>query len=485
MKTLIKEVTIINEETMPFPILPHGAGWESTENANLSVVESGEGRVLFSKILQLIEKASQMICLQSFLVQDSEIFDALVNAVKKRNVKVYILSSAEARLKETIEYEEDFIKPRYIELLESKFKNNFVHRVAENFHAKYILIDAKAEPQGFLCTSNFTDNGFFRSPELAVELTASQATELFKIFVYHFWEFATDEQNATKEFEKVQPAKRFTLSRPNEILLTSPNQEICTLNTVLVNSIKKATKSISISTYILDKNQELVRELIDKARSGVVVTLFCRPLSWLYNDHLKELVGAGIKVIMHPLMHGKSLLIDSNTGYVFTANLILNGLQKGFEVGLKLSDIQVKDLITIHQAWSSNFPLEVRVEAKVNALFSLYEFSREGSLEELPIRDDKKEIESKVTRAADLKSFFNQPLSPLSKHTKETRFRLIAKLESLPNRYKPVGTGSFEIIEHDNGKNGKEEVIVLRDSFDVAAISQLENYLGLRLYCEQ
>lgn len=149
MKTLTKEVNIINEGTIPFPILPSGSGWKSTEHEKLSVVESGEGKILFLKILKMIEKAKQIICLQSFLIQDSEIIDALIKAVKSRNVKVYVLSSAEARLKETWLEEEDFIRPRYIELLEKKFKNNFVHRVAENFHAKYILIDPRTEPQGF------------------------------------------------------------------------------------------------------------------------------------------------------------------------------------------------------------------------------------------------------------------------------------------------------------------------------------------------
>src|SRR4051812_32874057 len=105
MKTLTKEVHIINEESIQFPILSNGSGWKSTEYEKLSVVESGEGKVLFSEILKMIEKAKQIICLQSFLIQDSEIIDALIKAVKGRNVKVYVLSSAEARLKETIEEE--------------------------------------------------------------------------------------------------------------------------------------------------------------------------------------------------------------------------------------------------------------------------------------------------------------------------------------------------------------------------------------------
>ena len=87
MKSLIKEINIINEGTIPFPILPNGSGWKSTEKEKLSVIESGEGKVLFSKIIKAIDSAKQMVCFQSFLIQDTEIIDALIKAVEEREVK--------------------------------------------------------------------------------------------------------------------------------------------------------------------------------------------------------------------------------------------------------------------------------------------------------------------------------------------------------------------------------------------------------------
>jgi len=140
MKALIKEIHVVNEETVQFPILPNGSGWKSTEQSNLSVIESGEQKILFPQIINAIDKAQKFVCLQSFLFQDSAIIDSLLKAVQ-RNVKVFVLSSAEARLKDRIEEETDFIKANYIQLIDKKFRNHFVHRTAENFHAKYILID--------------------------------------------------------------------------------------------------------------------------------------------------------------------------------------------------------------------------------------------------------------------------------------------------------------------------------------------------------
>ena len=47
MKTLIKEINIINEGTILFPILSNGSGWKSSEKDKLSVIESGEGKEFY------------------------------------------------------------------------------------------------------------------------------------------------------------------------------------------------------------------------------------------------------------------------------------------------------------------------------------------------------------------------------------------------------------------------------------------------------
>mgnify|MGYP003346946851 FL=1 len=214
-------------------------------------------------------------------------------------------------------------------------KNHFIHRTAENFHGKYILIDPNKRPNGFICTNNFTENGFAKNPELAVELSAEQCGELFKVFVYHFWEHSTDEQTATKEFDKVQSANKFTLPKLKQILLTSPNTKLNSLNDTFLKAINEAKKSITLSTFLLDKNTELVKALSEKAKQGIEVTLFCRPLERQFNEQLKELLQIGVQVFFHPLTHAKSLLVDSKDGFVFTANLVANGLEKGLEVGVQ------------------------------------------------------------------------------------------------------------------------------------------------------
>jgi phosphatidylserine/phosphatidylglycerophosphate/cardiolipin synthase-like enzyme len=480
MKTLIKEIHVVNEGTIQFPILPNGSGWKSSEQSNLSVIENGEQKILFSKIINAIDKVQEFVCLQSFLIQDSAIIDSLLKAVQ-RNVKVFVLSSAEARLKDRIEEETDFIKANYIQLIDNKFRNHFVHRTAENFHAKYILIDPRNNPKGFICTNNFTENGFAKNPELAVELNKEQCEELFKVFVYHFWEHSTDEQNATTEFEKVKPANKFSLPNLQHILLTSPNTQNNSLNDILVKTAKTAKESISLSTFQLDKNTELVKVILDKAKQGIEVSLFCRPIERQFNEQIKELLEAGFQVYFHPLIHAKSLLIDEKVGYLFTANFIENGLEKGLEVGIKLNEQQTADLNKIHTNWKKDFESKSIKSASIKDLKEVVVF-KDGKLTKKILLDDSKEEKRKIVKVSDMLSFLNQKPELKDNSTKSLKLKLTAEIESLPKDIKTNGTDKFEVVEITEAKDKKTKIVVLKDSFTPNDIQQLNDLKELKIY---
>ena len=192
MFTITKNITIENNTILTNQVVINNhKKYQNSENENLSIFESGSDKVVFNTILNAIKYAEKLICLQSFLIQDSQIIDALIEKVTNDNVKVFILGSANTRLQE-IYSEENSIISDYKKLLETKFRHNFIFRSSEFFHAKYILIDPGTKNQkGFLCTNNFTNNGFFKNVELTVSLNEEQGLELFKIFVYHFWEHSS------------------------------------------------------------------------------------------------------------------------------------------------------------------------------------------------------------------------------------------------------------------------------------------------------
>ena len=484
MKTLTKEITIKNERGIQFPILPNGTGWKSTENENLSVLESGDKKILLSKIVEAIDGAKELICLQSFLIQDTTIIDRLLQAVKERKVRVFILSSAEARLKDTIEDENDFIRVAYIQLINTKFRNHFVHRIAENFHAKYILVDPNTNPKGFICTNNFTENGFTKNPELAIMLSKDQCSNLYKIFVYHFWEQASDEQTTSNEFDKVRPAGKFALPEIKSILLTSPNNEYNTLEVSLLDAVKAAKQSISLSTFLLDKNEALIKELEEKAKNGLSIILFCRPIENQFDEHLKELLNCGIEIYFHPSMHAKTLLIDNSVGFLFTANLISNSLNGGLEVGAKLTDEQVGALTKIHQGWKANFPYKAIKQALVQAIREYFVF-KDSKLTGKLLINDNKEKKQKISKVSDLILFFNQKYEIQDHNIKSLEIKLIAELNILPEKFMPIGNGKFEIMKIENPNGQKEEWVVVGNEFNQADLEKLLDYKELKIFYQK
>lgn len=480
MKTLIKEINIVNEGNIQFPILSNGFGWQSTEKDYLSVIETGPNEILLSKIIDAIKRARKMICMQSFLIQDTKIIDALLNAVTGYEVKVFILSSAEARLKDTIEEEQDFIKANYIQLLETKFKNNFVHRVAENFHGKYILIDPDTYPRGFICTNNFTENGFTKNPELAVELNVEQCEELFKVFVYHFWEHATDEQTETNDFDKVKSVNKFVLPQLKHILLTSPNVDKNTLNSTLIRALRNAEQSITFSTFQLDNNTDILKAILEKVRQKISVSLFCRPIEKQFNNQLKELLEAGVKIYFHPLIHAKSLVIDNEIGYIFTANLTENGLEKGLEVGVVLNEKQVSELSLIHKYWTINFPFKAVKESRIRDLKQVFLF-KDKKISKVLLENNNKEVKQKIVKVEDLSMFFNQKHENKGQFVKSLNVKLTAELEDLPKQYQTNTSENFEVIEIEENKV-KSKIVVLKNTFEVDDINQLSELKDLKVY---
>ena len=482
MKSLTKEINLINEEIIRFPVLWNGKGWKSSENEKLSIIESGDKRCLFNKILEAIENSMQMICLQSFLIQDSDIIDALIRAVRERSVKVFILSSTDARLKETIVEEDDYIKANYIKLIDSKFKNHFIHRSSESFHGKYILIDPKTNPKGFICTNNFTENGFTKNPELAVELNHFQCDELYKVFVYHFWEHTSDEQTSTNEFAKVKSANKFILPNLEYILLTSPDDKNNTLNKTLTEAVTKSKKSISFSTFQLDKSTELVKAIINKAKQNISVTLFCRPIEKQFEEQLKEILEAGVIIYFHPLIHAKSLLIDKKEGFIFTANFTANGLENGCEVGVMLNENQAKDLSIIHLKWQTDFPNKAIKFSKIKDLKEIHIF-KDRKLTPQIIKDEiQQTISKKIVKVSELNSFFNQHFQIKERFTKSMMIKLIAEMEELPAKYKAVGLEKFEVIETKEDNRMNLKMVVINAEFGIEDISKIKEWKELKIY---
>jgi hypothetical protein len=203
-----------------------------------------------------------------------------------------------------------------------------------------------------------------------------------------------------------------------------------------------------------------------------------------FNEQLKELLEAGIQIYFHPLTHSKSILVDSIDGFVFTANLTANGLDKGLEVGLKLNDQQTEDLKTIHQSWKDTFPTKAVKVANVKDMEEIQVF-KDRKLLPKNLLEDKKEESKKIEKVADLLLFLNQIFVIKDNSTKTLRVKLTAEIEYLPAKYKVNGVEKFErfeILEVEEDKGKKTKVVVINSKFEICDNDKLKEWSTLKIY---
>jgi len=75
----------------------------------------------------------------------------------------------------------------------------------------------------------------------------------------------------------------------------------------------------------------------------------------------------------------KSNMYCDKDGFVFTANFTKNGLDKGLEVGVKLSEQQTTDLKQIHANWKNDFQSKAIKYANVKDLKEIEVLKMENS----------------------------------------------------------------------------------------------------------
>ncbi len=429
MKTAKYTKRFKNTGSLTNIFIPTNKKWQSTENENLSVIETGQGGFLFNKIVDDIRNAKKMICLQSFLIQDTEIIDELIKAQQERNVRIFILDSAETRLKSGFEEEESFSTKEYKKMLTNKFKCHFVHRQAGNLHSKFILIDPNTQnAKGYLLTGNFNEKPFFKNPELGVELNIEQIKEFFNIFTYHFWEHTTDEQTATKQFDKVKSVGKFEPPILTKILVTSPNKELSNLKETLINAVNKAEKHIMFSTFGFDLKNEISQIILTKLKQGVKVTVFCRPREKAIKGNIEELAKNGATVICHPLIHAKSLIVDNNKAFIFTANFEKHGMDTGFETGIILNKKQMLDLQKVYKQWKGTFPLKYYHKKSIQEISQYRKFEKDI----IDVSSEKIEhLNKKIDKVQDLINVIDKIKEPSKYDEKQYIIEAVIEFESL------------------------------------------------------
>ena len=319
---------------------------------------SGKRRELSNRILRLMNYAERMIVLSSFLLADQQIEDAVIEAAK-RKVRVYILLASETRL--DIEHTDDEFETAMFEQHQNmlnRLGGYALFRSAPNFHAKFVLTDPNYYGTGLLLTANLTKEALERNQELGVELTHTEVKETFALARWAFWEYAEHELIDPKNnFRSIKPLGSVTHPTPAVHILGTTSKFV-QLREEATRLIELAQKEILVASFGWEKDHEVVKYLCTRACEGLQVTVLAR-LRESQMPALLTLAESGARVLGFKWLHAKVLCADRDSALVMSANLQRDGLDRGFELGVKLNRARAHEVHDRLLGWSSTASWEL------------------------------------------------------------------------------------------------------------------------------
>jgi phosphatidylserine/phosphatidylglycerophosphate/cardiolipin synthase-like enzyme len=282
-------------------------------------------------LLDTIRSSKEMLLVCSFLINDRDIIDALFKAAE-RGVKVFLLTASEENLK-SVSNEDYSRADEHIAFLKKAASK--LHIRAGKVHAKFIVADPQGDIRGILSTSNLNKEPLERTGEAGETLSKGEAAELANIFIKIFWEYCTHELKA--DGKKLEPLKRKkTKINSTGMICTLTDtlgDDINTLKKDLLSAINEARQFIKLTSFSFN-HEEIFELLRKKAGDGVSIEIIGRAGKLEASDIFKK-NHSNVTYFINRDIHAK-LLVTEKDALFMTANIDVNGLDKGFDIGVKL-----------------------------------------------------------------------------------------------------------------------------------------------------
>ncbi len=350
------------------------------------------GKVLIEYLVKMIDDAQDIICISSFIIQESEMTKALLNA-SSRGVRVYILTAKEEDLRKASDQltDSEIAKIEGHKKLLNDMASKVLIRTGPNFHAKFALVDPlKGAKKGVLMTCNATVGAMTgENTEIAIVLTRDEVKSVFAQFIYGFWKMSERQLTGPGKLDVIGDTPRIVFGQvehPNTTDVTT------SLKDQISNMIDSAKVSIIASAWSFD--EQWTERLHKALGKGVKVTVYAR-ISTLNTKSLIRLAGAGAIVRSMGRMHAKTLIVDNRKGLIMTANFTALGLDKGYEAAIELND-EVTDFVkNIVSGWDDICDRELKTGVTIGNTSGNLLVYRPGNkdLEPITIADsDKREI---------------------------------------------------------------------------------------------
>lgn len=350
-------------------------GWTPTGapkmNLTRTIIHGNGGKIfipgsdgaMLTEISKMIDRATSMVLLSSFLLQGSRVTES-INAAVDRGVDVFILTGNEDELKkEGDEY--DIREDKKVQIKERKellasLAGKALVRTSPDFHAKYVLIDPNTRSQqGLFMTCNATVGALSgNNIELCAKLEGDEVRSYFNHFVHGFWLVSNHEMLA-KNIQPVPTISEDKLRRvlPEKIGMPCTSKGINDLREKVREIIVGAERSITLCAWSFDEGMEWQDDALTALMNGNEVTVLCR-----CDDRnlkaLDPLARAGAKVMgfVDPPMHAK-VVINESAGVIMSSNMTRLGLDSGFEISYILSASDVRAMGVIIEGWIAHCPM--------------------------------------------------------------------------------------------------------------------------------
>ncbi len=358
-KKTFSESQDLRQRSVGCPVwIPYHQNASVREEVLGNIYQSGKNRRCIQDIITAIDEAQDTVMLVSFLMADTALENALMNAAK-RGVRVYVLLASENKLEKEPAENAEFDKKTLAQhkTMLDRLAGQVLVRSAPYFHAKLVLIDTQTPyPKGFLLTANLTKEALERNEELAVALTHSEIQSAFAYLRWAFWEGAEHELIEKQRLNTVKPLQK--VANPEiaqDFLATKPNNS---LQPVLKQIINNAKQELIVSSFGWEIDHAIVALLLERIRAGLHVTLLAR-IRPKTMDTLVNLAEAGAQVLGFPWLHAKALCNDVGETVVMSANLETQSFEHSMEFGVFLRDERASAVKHILQTWQQQAPWQL------------------------------------------------------------------------------------------------------------------------------
>lgn len=303
------------------------------------------GEYMFASMLAELKKAERFIFLEFFIIDIGHMWNAILDILRKKaaeGVDVRVMYDDVGCISKLPHNYEKTLERQGIRVV--RF-NRFVPMLNTYFnyrdHRKICVVDGNV---GYTGGINLADeyinekDRFGHWKDTGVKLTGSGVANLTTLFL-QLWDFSVG--RTTENLHDYLP----TITAPSDgyvqAFADSPLDDDNTSETIFLNIINNATRSVYITSPYLALDNEMITALCSAAKSGIDVRIVTpgipdkKSVYLITRSYYAQLIRAGVRIYEYTpgFIHAKMIVADDSIAVVGTINMDFRSFYLHFECG--------------------------------------------------------------------------------------------------------------------------------------------------------